>query len=293
MRSRAEPVEGISAEQGESPRWDRRGDRLLWVDMARGRFHVGRFQDGSIVPTLTVELGDTIGFASPLPEETPGWVCTGGRDVVYIDPAGGVRPIVTGLGAPGTHFNDGSCDPRGILWAGTQSQARVPDAALFTLDADAVVRVRLTGVTVSNGLGFTADGARMYYIDTLPHRSLDVFDVIDGELSGRRTIATIDGGNPDGLAVDVDEGVWVAVWDAGEVRRFDRTGRVTNVVQVPARRPSAVCLMGTSLVITTARWGLTEPTSDDGRFFVAEVEVPGRPADAWRPSPEIARELAS
>jgi sugar lactone lactonase YvrE len=284
VRSRAERLEGPAFEQAESPRWDGRDGRLIWVDMSLGELHIGRLDDGGVRSELVVDMGDTIGFAAPLPGLGEGWVCTRGRDILHVSEDGSAAVVVEGIGASGTQFNDGACDPTGMLWAGTQSHARVPDAALVTFDGDGRVRERLGGVTVSNGLGFTGDGSRMYYIDTLPHRRLEVFDVVDGELTGRRALATIDGGNPDGLVVDQADGVWVAVWDAGEVRRFDEDGRLTHTVEVGARRPSAVCLVGSTLVVTSARRGLADPTDNDGRFFGVEVGIPGLPAAPWRPT---------
>lgn len=286
MRSRAEPLAGRAFEQGESPRWDARGERLLWVDMAVGEFHVGRIVKGVLTSMLVVDVGPTVGFAAPLPEPGQGWVCAAGRDLVHISESGALTPIATGVIPDGTQFNDGAADAAGVLWAGSQSHARVPDACLLTLDEAGAVRTRLTGVTVSNGLGFSGDGSTMYYIDTLPHRRLEAIALGGGELGERSILAAIDGGNPDGLVVDEEDGVWVAVWDAGEVRRFDASGRVTDVVELDARRPSAVCLVGDLLVVTTARVGLEHPTSDDGRVFAARVAVPGRPASPWRPRPD-------
>jgi sugar lactone lactonase YvrE len=284
-------VGGDPFDQAESPRWDARSGRLLWVDMCRGDLHVGRFEGGSVVSDRVVSLGASVGFAAPIEAigeaDAPGWVCAAGRDLVHVSEQGAVRVIADEVADPGTQFNDGACDPSGVLWAGTQSHTRVPDAGLFTLGQDGTVRRRLGEVTVSNGLGFTDDGRRMYYIDTLPHRQLEVFDLADGELTSRRTLATIDGGNPDGLAVDRDGGVWVAVWDAGEVRHFDRHGRQTRVVEVAARRPSAVCLVDDVLLVTTARIGLADPRPEDGRFFAAHVDVPGAPVNAWRPDASV------
>lgn len=285
MRSRAERLDGPAFEQAESPRWDGRDGRLVWVDMSLGELHIGRLDGRALRTERVIDMGETIGFAAPLPEAGDGWICARGREIVHVSENGSTTTIAQGVGAVGTQFNDGACDPAGVLWAGTQSHARVPDAALVTLDHEGRVRERLRDVTVSNGLGFSGDGSRMYYIDTLPHRRLEVFDIVGGELRGRRTLATIDGGNPDGLVVDEADGVWVAVWDAGEVRRFDEHGRLTDTVEVAARRPSAVCLVGSTLVITSARRGLVDPTDDDGRFFATDVAVPGRPAAPWRPRP--------
>lgn len=281
MRSRAEPLDGPVLEQGESPRWDARGNRLLWVDMGRGDLHVGLLDGAAIRLERSYHLGDSVGFAAPLANPGEGWICTRERDIVHVAEDGAIRVLAAEVAAVGTQFNDGACDPSGVLWAGTQSHTRTPDAALFSLDAAGGLRRRLDGVTVSNGLGFTDDGTRMYYIDTLPHRRLEAFDIVDGELAARRTLVEIEGGNPDGLAVDREGGVWVAVWDAGEVRHFDRDGALTRTVALAARRPSAVCLVDDLLIITTAHRGLSDPNPAEGGMFAIGVDVPGAPAAPW------------
>ncbi|MGN6221857.1 MAG: SMP-30/gluconolactonase/LRE family protein [Microbacterium sp.] len=286
MRSRAEPVRGPVLRQAESPRWDARGDRLLWVDMGAGDLYIGHFSAGEIAVERKVHVGESVGFAAPLQNYGDGWICARERGIVHVSEAGHVRVLQEEIADAGTQFNDGACDLSGTLWAGTQSHSRVPDAALFTVESDLAVRKRLEQVTVSNGLGFTPDGTRMYYIDTLPRRALEVFDVENGELINRRTLARVEGGNPDGLAVDNENGVWVAVWDAGEVRHFDAQGSLTRVVDVAATRPTAVCLAGNTLVISTARLGLERPTPLDGGFFAIDVDVPGTPAQPWRADPQ-------
>lgn len=272
-------------QQAESPRWDARRDRLLWVDMAHGDLYIGRFSGRELTVERAVHVGGSVGFAAPLESDGDGWICATGRGIVHVSETGNVRVLQEEIADAGTQFNDGSCDPSGTLWAGTQSHARVKDAALFTVGLDLTVRKRLGQVTVSNGLGFTPDGTRMYYIDTLPDRALEVFDVTDGELANRRTLTRVEGGNPDGLAIDDENGVWVAVWDAGEVRHFDAQGTLTRVVEVAASRPTAVCLAGHTLLISTARLGLERPTRLDGGFFAIDVDVPGPPAWPWRADP--------
>jgi sugar lactone lactonase YvrE len=193
-------------------------------------------------------------------------------------------------------MNDGVCDPAGRFWAGTSSTPRAPTDVLASLEPDGAARIRLTGVTVSNGICFTPDGRLMYYVDTLPHRRLESFAVAaDGRLSARTTVATVRGGNPDGIAIDDEGCVWVAVWDAGEVRRYSPAGETLDVVRVPARRPTAVALAGQVLLITSASladsadegpsfYGDRSSGTDlGGLLFAAHVGAAGIPAAAWGP----------
>ncbi|OZB84091.1 SMP-30/gluconolactonase/LRE family protein [Microbacterium sp. 13-71-7] len=268
--------------QAESPRWDGRDGGLGWIDMATGRFHRGRIEDGRLVPAGSVLVGAKIGAPAPLVDAGAGWIVAAERGVVHVAEGGGITPVVSDLAVPGDYMNDGACDPSGRFWVGSQSMPRDPHSALWSIDEHGVAVERLGGVTVSNGLVFDRTGSTMYYIDTLPHRSIEAFDVApDGRLSHRRTICAVGGGNPDGMAIDDEGMLWVAVWDAGEVRRYAPDGTLDESIPLPATRPTAVALVDDLLVITTASIGLARPSAADGAILGVQVEVGGAPALPW------------
>lgn len=281
MRSRAEPVSQAAFEQGEAIRVDPRTRNLAWVDMRGPSVHVGRLVDGvvEVISSATVP-GGRVGMMAPA--GPTGWVVAGSDSLWWWEPGSGFTPVIEGglVPGPGRFLNDGVCSPDGTLWVGSQSGPRAPTSTLMRIDADLTTHVALTGVTVSNGIGFTADGSTMYYIDTLPHRRLEAFDVAAGQLSGRRTIATLEGGNPDGLVVDEENCVWVAMWDAAQVRRVDPSGAVIAVVDLPVARPTAVTIAGTTLYVTTASVGL-EPHPHNGKIFAVDVGVSAPAAALW------------
>jgi sugar lactone lactonase YvrE len=281
VRLQAEPISDDRYEQGESPRLDPRTGELLWVDIKNGTVHRGRLEGGRIRTVASYDIGVPVGSIAPLAEPGAGWVLAVQEGFAHLSEPGLVKPIAGGLTTGSDQMNDGVCDPQGRFWAGSQAIPRRTAAALFRLDTDGSVRRMLDGVTVSNGIGFTADATTMYYIDTLPHRRLEAFDVVDGGLTGRRVVADVAGGNPDGLAVDDEGCVWVAVWDGAAVHRYSPTGHLLAVVDLPVPRPSAVCFAGTTLLITTAWLGLEAASPDSGRIFAAEVGVGGPPAHGW------------
>jgi sugar lactone lactonase YvrE len=131
-------------------------------------------------------------------------------------------------------MNDGYVDARGRFWAGTMSMDGVRNAgSLYCLAPDGTVTKHLSGVTTSNGVDWSADNRLMYYIDTGEPR-IDVFDfdLERGAISNRRVFADIDptDGKPDGLVVDAEDHVWVALWRGGQVRRYSPAGeRVLNI----------------------------------------------------------------
>ncbi|MEU4017305.1 SMP-30/gluconolactonase/LRE family protein [Microbacterium sp. NPDC028030] len=275
--------------QAESPRWDGRDGSLAWIDMATGSLHRGRLVDGRVVPDSAVVVGAQIGAPIPLAQPGTGWAVGVDRRVVHVSDDGVVLPLTGDIAAPGDYMNDGGGDPSGRFWVGSQSMPRDPHCTLWSIEPDGTAVARLGGVTVSNGLAFDRTGSTLYYIDTLPNRSIEAFDVAgDGSLSNRRTVCRVDGGNPDGMTVDLDGMLWVAVWDAAEVRRYSPDGELVETVVLPARRPTAVALVDTMLVITTASIGLAEPGDADGALLGVRVDVGGAPAWPWggaAPSP--------
>lgn len=268
--------------QAESPRWDGRDGTLAWIDMATGSLHRGRLEHGRVIPETAVVVGAQIGAPVPLAQPGAGWLVGVDRRVVHVSDDGIVSPITDDVAAPGDYMNDGGGDPSGRFWVGSQSMPRDPHCTLWSIGADGIPVARLGGVTVSNGLAFDRTGSTLYYIDTLPHRSIEAFDVApDGALSNRRTVCRVEGGNPDGMAIDFDGNLWVAVWDAAEVHRYSPEGELLETIPLPAKRPTAVALVGTLLVITTASIGLDEPADADGALLGVQVDVGAAPAWPW------------
>lgn len=180
-------------------------------------------------------------------------------------------------------FNEGGVDPRGRLLAGQMAYDQSPGvAAMWRLNADRTTERLFGDLTVSNGLGFTADGSRAYFTDTETGR-IDVFDVVDGELRDRRPFVAVpdDAGHPDGLCVDAEDGVWTALYGGAAVRRYDAAGVLSEIVEVGAQQVTSCALGGpdgTTLYVTTSREGLQpheEPVA--GALFRAEVGVRGVP----------------
>jgi sugar lactone lactonase YvrE len=162
-------------------------------------------------------------------------------------------------------FNDGKCDPAGRFWVGTKAYADTPGAgALYCMETDRTVRLKVPGVTISNGLAWSLDVRRMYYIDTLAFEvSVFDYDVRTGDIGNRRTAVTIprEMGFPDGMTIDAEGKLWVALWRGHCVVRLDPdTGKCLEQIPVPVTCPSSCCFGGRDLdelYITSARIELT------------------------------------
>ncbi len=183
-------------------------------------------------------------------------------------------------------FNDGKCDPAGRFWAGTMGDGDAPTAALYRLDPDGACHTVRTGVKISNGLGWSPDGATMVYTDT-PLRTIVAFDfdVETGTLSRERVFATVQDGFPDGLTVDSEGFVWSAIWDGWRIDRFAPDGSLERSVRLPVQRPTSCTFGGadlTELFITSAKDGLSDAELSEqpeaGHLFRVQTQVAGLPA---------------
>ena len=167
--------------------------------------------------------------------------------------------------------NDGACDPTGRLWVGTTAvDHRFAAGALYRLDELGLTTI-LADLTIANGIGWSPDGASMYYVDTPTHR-IDVYPY-DGGLGARATFAEVDG-HPDGLTVDDEGFVWVAFYGGSRVERRAPDGSLDRIVPVPTENVTSCCFGGTTLYITSGR--------GDGRIYAYDAGVSGPQATPFR-----------
>src|SRR6185503_11432690 len=211
--------------------------------------------------TEVIEVPSHVGAVAP---RAAGGFVAALQDGFWVVGDGPTRRITSVAEAgPSLRFNDGKCDPAGRFWAGTMAYDEKPGAgALYRLDPDGRASLMLDGVTISNGLAWSLDGLTMYYIDT-PTRRIDAFSFSPGtgEISDRRPVISIPAelGLPDGLTIDEEGGLWVALWGGAAVHRyFD--GRLDAVVTLPVSQPTSCAFGGENLdelYVTSAREGLS------------------------------------
>jgi sugar lactone lactonase YvrE len=273
----AEAVTGPVAFHGEGPVWSERWGGLRWVDMLAGDI-LQLTAQGRVVRKHVGEVA-----AALRPRRGGGAVIGVRRGFALEQPDGSLRTLpALWRRRQNVRMNDGGCDPDGRFYCGSMACDHRPGGgALHRLDPDGSVMLVLAGVTISNGLEWSPDGTRAYYVDT-PTREISSFSYSAGAgLHDRRRFASVDG-MPDGLTVDVEGGVWVALYDRRAVRRYAPGGELDAEVHVPASRVTACTFGGDELdqlFITTSREGLRpgdEPSA--GSLYVADVGVRGLPA---------------
>jgi sugar lactone lactonase YvrE len=244
--------------------WDEASGRLFWVDLTGGKLHALDPAEGTVETRIFPEP-----VCAVAPFANGRLLVAFAKRIAWVDwSSGAVTATVCEVEPqkPGNRCNDGKLDPAGRFWIGTMSaDGSVPGAgALYRLDGERLVPV-LEGLTIANGMGWTADARTMFFIDS-PTREVWAFDFdpADSTITNRRTVVRVpeDLGFPDGMCVAPDDTIWVAHWGAGCVCRWDpRTGAMLEKIATDCPHTSSCCLgPGAALFITTSRLGLDEPS---------------------------------
>jgi sugar lactone lactonase YvrE len=274
----------------EGPVWH--DGALWWVDIEGRSFQRGVPSSGAV---SNFPLPCRVGAMVPCTDRR--WVTANEQGFGFFDPATGRLDHWGSVlaQAPRLRMNDGKCDPRGRFLAGSMDEESCPGTAkLYSVDGALTPRVLIEGLTISNGLGWSPDGATFYHIDTIQRRiDAYTYDLEAGTPTNRRTLAIVpeEDGRPDGMAVDRDGNLWVALWGGAAVACYHgRTGQVLDRISCPVAQPSSCCFGGErmdQLFITSARQGETNGQGEgrdslDGSIFVARPGPSGRPVDVFR-----------
>ena len=282
----AELVLDTKSMLGEGSLWHPKEKKLYWVDIEGKILHV---YDPATGKDKELPVGSRIGTVVPV--KNGGVIVALQNGIHKIDTkTGKLTFIIAPFTDTGLRFNDGKCDPSGRFWVGTLAlDSRRRGAVLYRMDADKSIRVMLDSVSISNGIVWTKDKKTMYYNDT-PTGTVQAFDYDDrnGAISNRRVVIRIPrgGGGPDGMTIDAEDKLWVALWGSGTVCRFDPvTGEKLQTIKVPAPNVSSCAFGGENLetlYITTARaWVNADKLKEfplSGGLFSVKPGVRGVPA---------------
>jgi len=274
----AELLLTAGADLGEGPVWDPQANEVVWVDVLAGQVN-------------RVSLEGKSGTSKTLPSAVGAVASTVEGSWVGAIPTGLCRfhdySLVSELPkmADDLRMNDGKADPVGRFVGGTMTtgQPRKEAGSLWSFD-DQQVQLLVDQVTISNGLDWSADGQTMFYIDT-PTQCIDAFDydLTNGEVSNRRPWARIppELGAPDGMCIDVEGGLWVALWGGGAVVRLE-DGAITERIEVPTPQVTCPTFAGPNLdqlVITTAATGLNPCSPGAGDLYLCSPGISGNLAN--------------
>jgi sugar lactone lactonase YvrE len=276
-------------ELAESPVWDAARERLLWVDIDAGLLLEGRLDDGSVTVTGSRSFDDAV--TAVVPAADGSLAVAVGRGVVELLPDGRVGRSAEVV-APGrrSRLNDATADPEGRLLIGSKAlDGRTGDEVLVRVDDGGVTTID-DDLTLSNGLAWSPGASALYSVDSIPGTVWVRDRDARGDLGSRRELLRIADGVPDGICVDADGALWVAIWGRGEIRRYLGDGTIDVTVLVDAPHTSSVAFAGSGLdvlVITTARADLDADglaaAPGSGRLYLADPGVRGLAVPAWSP----------
>ena len=282
---------------GECCRWDDVRAELYWIDAPTGRFFRAKANGTQVEVVRTYELDGYLTALAPLEDRRDGWIVASDQSISLLDEQGTMRQVARpeARNAPDVRTNDGAADPWGHFWIGSvaldESEGR---GSLYRFHASTGSELTLANVTISNGLGWSLDRRTMYYVDSGPG-TIYTFDLDGtGNISNKQPLVQFDiqsEGTPDGLCVDAQGAIWVAIWGGYEVRRYSPSGEQLARVSVATAQPSCCAIggtNGTTLYITTAQEDLSpemlDAEPDAGRMFCVDVGIAGLPIDPYRPT---------
>lgn len=272
---------------GEGPHWDDKTQKLIWMDLMSKELHI---YDPAAGSDKSYDLGQIGGCT--VPRRSGGFIMGLQHGFFTYDlETERLTPIADPEAhLPGNRFNDGKCDPAGRLWAGSMSMHGAKDAGtLYRVDCDLTVTPMIRNVGISNGLGWSPDGATMYYIDTIAGhvRAFD-YHAASGEIMNGRVVVAFPEteGFPDGMTVDSEGCIWVAHWSGYRVTRWNpATGECLSTIRIPAKNVTSCAFGGPELdelYITTARDSMTEAELAEyphsGGVYRVKTAVKGMPA---------------
>jgi sugar lactone lactonase YvrE len=292
---RADLLDDVGAVLGEGPLWDSRTGELSSVDILSGVVHV---HDADGQRRSTYEVGGHVGAALPAVEN--GWLLLTKDGFCFLDRAGIVSSLLVVDARPELRGNDAKCDPSGQALAGTMRYDEAAgSASLYRLEVGPIdgaegnstptARVLLRKVGLSNGLGWSPGGDTLYFIDTLTGAVVRHSYSPDGDLGPPVEVVAIDAafGVPDGMCVDREGNLWVALYGGGAVHCYRPDGQLDTVVRLPVSHTTSVTFGGpdgSRLFITTAGGSGAPEGTGAGGLWAVDPGVPGPPATRWRGS---------
>jgi len=267
---------------GESPLWDPSRETLFWVDIDLGLLY--EYQPSS--PNLKVHhIGQKLGCIA-LTETDNLLLATEFGFAFYRPgdptPANFMDVIPHGVGSM---FNDGKVSPDGEFWVGSKGPRRT--STLYRLSCDLTCSIILDGISISNGIGWSLDGKFFYHTDSLDH-AIYRYSLQGSEPTRKELFYTPPLGTPDGLTIDSDGNLWVAIWDGGRVVQLSPEGKEIAQILLPVSRPTSVTFGGPdlrTLYITSASVDLPEDEKSAqpyaGALFSMRMDVVGLPVNRF------------
>jgi D-xylonolactonase len=265
----------VRCQLGEGPLWSARDNAIYWVDILTPTLHRYSLSTAQIT---SWSMPEKIGWVLER-RHRPGFIAgfQSGFYELTLDPVSRKPIHDPEPHLPGSRMNDAKADAWGRIWAGTMDlHGREPCGSLYRLDSNLTVTLQDSGYLITNGPAFGVSGQCMYHTDTGRNVVYRFELTADGHLGARTEFLRFskDWGLPDGMTVDVDDGLWIAHWGAGRVSRFRSDGALDRYIRLPASQITSCVFAGRELdrlFVTSA----ASATSDEplaGALFEVDPE---------------------
>ncbi|RYY33668.1 MAG: SMP-30/gluconolactonase/LRE family protein [Sphingobacteriaceae bacterium] len=262
---------------GESPYWHAGRGSYFWVDIIKGILHelnreTQLHYEWNVGNKVSLIVGNKDGRL----------VLAMQNGLQLFNPEDGSLELLVHAEAtkPDNRYNDGACDSRGRLWVTTMHiDAKAGEGSLYCIDIDFKVTKAINSLSIPNGIVWSADNERMYFVDTMQREiRCYLFNKQNGEIYFENIAIHIpeEMGYPDGMAIDTDGMLWVALWGGGAVTQWDpSTGKLLQRIELPVPHVSNCTFSGENLdelIVTTARKDLDpqqlEQYPESGNVFI-------------------------
>lgn len=286
--SEVEHLLGSQNRVGEGPVWDAAEQALYWVDIEQNVFHRLYLSGEKAGESQTFGAGVMVGALAL--RQAGGALLATQRGLARWE--GPTQPLTflvnPDANKPNNRSNDGKVDSAGRFWVGTMSlnpDVNDPQGSLYRYDPDGSVHRMETGLTISNGLGWSPDDKRMYLTDS-PRRVIYVydFDTAAGTIANRQVFIQTppENGEPDGMTIDSEGFLWVAFWGGWKIGRYSPDGKLEREIKMPVECPSSCCFGGPNLdeLFITSAWRGVKPENrpnqpQAGDLFRVKVGIRG------------------
>jgi len=263
---------------GEGPIWNHQKNVLHWVDILNGLLHT---YNPATNTNDSIQFDQMVGAAIPCENSDDFLLAMQYGFAFFNSKTNEIKPITNPeQNKPLNRFNDGKCDPVGRLWTGTMAidpSVEKATGALYRLDTNLALTKQLSDIFISNGLGWTNAGDKLFYIDTLQFKIMSFdYDISTGNISNQQDFLTFDKELADGLCIDENDNIWVAFYLGGKVVCFDsKTGKILEKIEVPALCTTSCCFGGENLDTLYITSAAKEGDALGGGLFQAKPGVKG------------------